>query len=72
MTADDVLTLIAGVAPLIPVPALGPAVIALVDLARALEKEGLFDASAPVDLSTIGDAHRQAVAALVAALAKGG
>jgi len=54
------------------VPQFGPAVLALVTLARALEAEGLFHGAQTVDLSTIGDAHRHAVAELVAALAKGG
>jgi len=72
MTVEEVLVLLSGVAPLVPVPQFGPAVLALVTLARALEAEGLFHGAQAVDLSTIGDAHRQAVAELVAALAKGG
>ncbi|HXJ73583.1 MAG TPA: hypothetical protein VNM37_12040 [Candidatus Dormibacteraeota bacterium] len=72
MTVEEVLVLLSGVAPLVPVPQFGPAVLALVTLARALEAEGLFHGAQTVDLSTIGDARRQAVAELVAALAKGG
>jgi len=72
MTVDSALAVLEGVAPLIPVPQFGPAVLALVTLARALEAEGLFHGAQTVDLSTIGDAHRHAVAELVAALAKGG
>ena len=70
MKVDEVLNVLATLGPLVPYPPLATLVPILVQLARDLEKSGILDTSAPVDLSTIGDAHRAAMADLVAEIAK--
>ena len=67
-TVDEVLTLLSTLAPLVPLPAVGAVVPILVSLARELAANGAFDVTAPVEIDTIGDAHRAALTELLAAL----
>lgn len=70
MTVDAALTVLAAVGPLIPYPPISALVPVLIQLARDLEASGVLDTSTPVDLSTIGQAHRAALQELIAELAK--
>jgi hypothetical protein len=54
MKVDDVLSVLAVLGPLVPYPPLATLVPILVQLARDLERSGILDTSAPVDLATIG------------------
>lgn len=70
MKIDEALDLISTLSRLIPVPIVSALVPSIVTLAKDLEHSGLFDGSKPIELDTLGDAHRAALADLTAELQK--